>query len=147
MPGREQTESASECPVIFRSIEERVEALLDAIGDIERQRLDGGRRIDASGSDPNAAIDDEQVLDVVATAPFVHNRPLGVGPHPRRAQQMTGAIEHSARRPDVFGSGSLEDLGGAGDAVLHHGRRVVADRVVDLCRGDAVAVFQAPGRG
>src|SRR3974390_970556 len=37
------------------SVEQIGEALLDAVGDIERQRLDGRGRIDAARRDPDAA--------------------------------------------------------------------------------------------
>ena len=66
-------ETARGCPRIVRSVEECREALLHAVGDIERQSLDGGGRVHTAGGDPDAAIDDEQVLHVVAAAPFVHH--------------------------------------------------------------------------
>src|ERR1700729_3015873 len=74
------------------SVEQIGEALLDAVGDIERQRLDGRGRIDAAGGHPDAAIDDEEVLHVVATAPLVDHRALGVGAHPRGAEQVPAAV-------------------------------------------------------
>ena len=48
-------------------------------------------RIDAGRGDEDAAIDDEQVLHVVAAAPFVDHRALGIGAHAGRAQQMPAA--------------------------------------------------------
>src|ERR1700754_1901095 len=56
---------------IVSSIKEIGEALLHLIGDVERDGLDGGGRVDAAGSNENAAVDDEQVFDIVRTAPFV----------------------------------------------------------------------------
>src|SRR6185436_7535844 len=47
---------------IFSSIEQIGEALLHLIGDVERDGLDGGGRIDAARGDENAAVDDEQVF-------------------------------------------------------------------------------------
>src|SRR3977135_1029048 len=79
------------CMAIF-SVEQVGEALLDAVGDVERQRLDGRSRIDAAGGHPDAAVDDEEILHVMAAAPFVHHRTLGIGAHPRGAEQMPAAV-------------------------------------------------------
>src|SRR6478735_1270537 len=54
-----------ECSIVA-SVEQGCQALLDAVRDIERQRLDGARRIYAGRGDEDAAVDDEQVLHVVA---------------------------------------------------------------------------------
>jgi hypothetical protein len=47
------------------SIEQMGQALLHLIGDVERQGLDRGCRVHATGSDEQTAIDDEQVLHIV----------------------------------------------------------------------------------
>ena len=46
-----------------------------------------------------------------------------------------------------FAPAAVEDLRRAGDAVLHHAARVLADRVVDLRRRDAMAVLQHRVKG
>src|SRR5690242_16922188 len=74
------------------SIEQISEALLHLVGDVERDGLDGGGRIDAAGGDEHAAVDDEQVLDVVRPAPFVPHGGFGIAAHPRGAEQMPAAI-------------------------------------------------------
>src|ERR1700674_4629961 len=74
------------------SVEQIGEALLDAVGNVERQRLDGRGRIDAAGGYPDAAIDDEEVLYIMATAPFIHHRTLGVGAHARGAEQVPASV-------------------------------------------------------
>src|SRR3979490_2669435 len=79
------------CMAIF-SVEQVGKALLDAVGNIERQRLDGRGRIDAAGGHPDAAVDDEQVFYVMAAPPFIDPRPLRVGPHPRGAEQVPAAV-------------------------------------------------------
>src|SRR5882757_6012011 len=58
---------------ITSSIEQIGEALLHLIGDVERDGLDGGGRVDAARGDEQAAVDDEQILDIVRAAPFVHD--------------------------------------------------------------------------
>src|SRR5215510_2448129 len=60
-------------PCAIRSIEECGEALLYAVGNIERQSLDGGGWVHAAGGDPDAAVDDKQVFHIVAATPFVHH--------------------------------------------------------------------------
>src|SRR6476661_5003818 len=59
------------------SIEQIGEALLHLIGDVERDGLDGGGRVDAARGDEHAAVHDEQVLHVVRAAPFVDDRAFG----------------------------------------------------------------------
>src|SRR5215831_10469853 len=56
------------------SIKQIREALFHLVCDVERDRLDSGRRVDTAGGDEHAAVDDEQVLDVVRATPFVHDR-------------------------------------------------------------------------
>src|ERR1700719_1639591 len=64
--------------VMISSIEQICEAALHLVGDVERDGLDGGGRVDAAGGDEHAAVDDEEVLHVVRTAPFVDYRARGV---------------------------------------------------------------------
>src|SRR5271163_681029 len=45
-----------------RSVEQCRQALLDVIGDVERQSLDGRGRVHAARGNPDAAIDDKQVF-------------------------------------------------------------------------------------
>src|SRR5689334_13171278 len=78
---------------MMASIKEVGEALLHLIGDVERDGLDGGGRIDAARGDEQAAVDDEEVLHVVRTAPFIDHRALRVGAHARGAEQVPAAIE------------------------------------------------------
>src|ERR1700733_14645654 len=73
---------------IAASIEQIGQALLHLIGDVERDGLDGGGRVHAARRDEQAAVDDEQVFDVVRAAPFVDHRARRVGAHPRGAEQM-----------------------------------------------------------
>src|SRR5512140_3160733 len=56
---------------IISSIKEIGEALLHLIGDVERDGLNGGGRVDASRGDEHAAVDDEEILHIVRAAPFV----------------------------------------------------------------------------
>ena len=58
---------------------------------------------------------------------------------PRRWPGLFSAVREQHSR---CGAGGGQDLLGAGDAVLHHAARVLADRVVDPGRRDAVAVLQ-----
>src|SRR5215469_14306537 len=57
--------------VITSSIEQIGQAALHLIGDVERDGLDGGGRIDAARGDEHAAVDDEEILDIMRAAPFV----------------------------------------------------------------------------
>ena len=84
------------------SIEQGRQPLLDLVGDIQRQRLDGRCRVHPAGGDPDAAVDDEQVLHVVAAAPCVHHGPFRILAHPRGAQQVAGAVQDGARGVDVL---------------------------------------------
>ena len=74
------------------SIEQGRKAPLHGVGDVERQRLDRAGRVHAGRGDEDAAVDDEQVLHVVAAAPFVDHRALGIGAHARGAHQVPAAI-------------------------------------------------------
>src|SRR5689334_10631825 len=58
---------------ISASVEQMVETFLDAVGDVQGERLDRGRWVDAAGGDEQAAVDDEQVFDVVTATPGVHD--------------------------------------------------------------------------
>src|SRR3569832_415598 len=124
------------------SIKEVGEALLHLIGDVERDGLDGGGRIDAARGDEQAAVDDEEVLHVMRTAPFIDHGAFGIGAHPRSAEQMPAAIEDRRVDVDVGGAGSFENLLRPRDAMRHHLRGVLADRVVDARRRNAVTVLQ-----
>ena len=75
------------------SIEQIRQVLLDAVGDVEGQRLDGRCRVHAAGSDPDADIDDEEVLHVVAAATFIHDGSRWVRAHARGAEQMSGIVQ------------------------------------------------------
>src|SRR5271166_3666823 len=105
---------------IAASIEQIGQTLFHLVRDIERNRLDGGGRVDAAGGDEHAAVDDEEVLHVVRAAPFVHHRALGIPAHPRGAEQMPAAIGDRAVEADVARPHRSQDLLGARDAVLHH---------------------------
>src|SRR6202171_1075746 len=74
------------------SVEQIGEALLDAVGDVERQRLDGRGRVHPARGHPDAAVDDEEILHVMAAAPFIHYRTLGVDAHARGAEQVPAAV-------------------------------------------------------
>ena len=124
------------------AIEQAGQALLDAVRDVERERLDCSRRVQAGGCDGDAAIDDEQVLHVVAAAPFVHHGARRVGAHARAAHQMPTAIGQRRFVPDVVRTGSPENLAGARHRVIQHAAAVVAERVCDLRRRNAVGVLQ-----
>src|SRR6516162_7817850 len=95
---------------IAASIEQIGQALFHLIGHIERNRLDGGGRVDSAGGDEDAAIDDEEVLHVVRTAPFVHHGTLGILAHPRGAEQVPAAIGDRAVEPDVARASRGQDL-------------------------------------
>src|SRR6185437_4835939 len=56
---------------IGASVEQIGEALLDLVGDVERQRLDCRGRVHAAGRDEEAAVDDEQVLHIMRPAPAI----------------------------------------------------------------------------
>src|SRR5438128_1503655 len=76
---------------IASSIEQIGETLLHLVGDVERDRLDGRGRVDATRRHEHTAVDDEEVLHVMRTAPFIDHGARGVGPHPRGAEQMPAA--------------------------------------------------------
>src|SRR5262245_36306762 len=59
--------------------------LPDSVSTPQRERPDGGRRVDGRARGERAAVDDEQVGDVVGAVPVVDHRALRIGPHPRRA--------------------------------------------------------------
>src|SRR5882762_4589452 len=90
---------------IISSIKKIGEALLHLVGDVERDGLNGGRRVNAARGDEYAAIDDEKVLHVVRAAPFVHHGTIRVGAHAGRAEQMPAAIWDRAVDADVAGAG------------------------------------------
>src|SRR3954466_10653032 len=89
------------------SIEQIGEALLHLVGDVEREGLNGGGWIHAARGDEDAAIDDEEILDVVRAAPFVDDGAFGVGAHACRAEQMPAApwdrrVDADVARPRRF---------------------------------------------
>src|SRR6185437_5224888 len=127
---------------ISASVEQIGEALLHLVGDVERDGLDGGGRIDAARGDEHAAVDDEQVFHIVRPAPFVDHRTLGIGAHPRGAEQMPAAPGDRVVAADIGRAGGFENLSPARQSMIHHLPAVLADRVVDLRRGNAVAVLQ-----
>src|SRR5882762_821631 len=127
---------------IISSIEQIGEAALHLVGDVERNRLDGGGWIDAARGHEQAAIDDEKILHIMRTAPFVDYRTLGIGAHPRGPEQMPAAIGNRRIHADVGGAGGFENLPAPRQPVLHHLGAVLADRVVDPRRRDTVAVLQ-----
>src|ERR1700736_5237859 len=59
---------------IITSIEQIGEAALHLVGDVEGDGLDRGSRIDAARGHEHAAVDDEEILHIVRTAPFVDHR-------------------------------------------------------------------------
>src|SRR6185295_15606900 len=74
------------------SVKQIGQAALHLVGDVERDGLNGGSRVDAAGGDEHAAVDDEQVFHVMRAAPFVHHRAIGIGAHARGAEQVPAAI-------------------------------------------------------
>src|SRR5580704_18159570 len=104
------------------SVEQVGETLLHLIGDIERQRLDGGGRVHAAGGDEEASVDDEQVFHVVRTPPLVHDRAIRVGAHPGGAEKVPAAIKDRAVDADVSRLRRGEDFLRTGDTVIHHPR-------------------------
>src|SRR5437588_11148126 len=106
------------------------EALLHLVGDIERDGLNGGGRVDAAGSDEHAAVDDKEIFHVVRAAPFVHHGTIGIGAHAGGAEQMPAAVGNRAVDADVGGAGGGEHFRAARDAVVQHFSAVFADGVV-----------------
>ena len=73
--------------------------------------------------------------------PFTTERSGSVA-HARGAEQMPAAVQDRALHADIRRAGGRQDLLRARDAVVHHAQRVLADRVIDLRRGDAVPILQ-----
>src|SRR6476620_8602936 len=84
------------------SVEQCRQALLDGVGDIERQSLDGSGRVHTARGNPDAAIDDEKVSDVVAAPPLIHHRSLRIQPHACSTQQVAWAVQHGTGGRYVF---------------------------------------------
>src|SRR6266568_8097118 len=101
------------------SIEQIGETLLHLVGDVERDGLDGGGRIDSARGDENAAVDDEEILHVMRAAPFVDDGALGISPHPRGAEQMPAAPRDRRIDADVGCAGGFENLAAARERMLH----------------------------
>src|SRR6187402_461876 len=95
------------------SVEQIGEALLHLVGDVEREGLDGGGRVHTARGDENAAVDDEEVLHVVGATPFVDDGALGVGAHPRGAEQVPAAPGDRTVDADVGRAGGLQNLAAA----------------------------------
>src|SRR3954453_17464370 len=127
---------------IISSIKEIGEALLHLIGDVERDGLNGGCRVDAARSNEHAAIDDEKIFYVVRAAPLVHHGAIGIGAHARGAEQVPAAIGNRHVEVDVAGAGGGQNLLAARNPVLQHFLAVLADGIVDARRRNAVAVLQ-----
>src|SRR5882757_1828777 len=122
------------------SIEQIGKTLLHLVGDIERDRLDGRGRVDATRRHEHAAVDDEEILHVMRAAPFVDHGARRIGAHPRGAEQMPAAPWNGVVDAEVGGPGSFENFAATRQPVLHHRPAVGADRVIDFWRGNAVAV-------
>src|SRR5436190_23143334 len=105
---------------ITSSIEQIGETLLHLVGDVERDGLDGGRRIDAARGHEHAAVDDEQVLYIVRAAPFVDHGARRVGAHARGTEQVPAAIQDRVVDADIGRTGGGEDFLCPRDAVLDH---------------------------
>src|SRR5437879_1467622 len=75
-------------------------------------------------------------------APFVDHGARRVRPHPRGAEQMPAAPRDRVVDADVGSTGGFENFPSTLQPVVHHLPAVLADRVVDLRRGNAVSVFQ-----
>src|SRR5438876_2648595 len=114
------------------SVEEVGKALLDLVGDVERDRLNGRGRVHAAGGHEHAAVDDEEILHVVRAAPFVDHGAFGVGAHSCRAEQVPAAPRDRRVDADVTRPRRFENLPAARERMLHHLPAVLADRVVDL---------------
>src|SRR5216684_4280102 len=67
-----------------------------------------------------------------------HHRTLGVHAHACRPEQMPAAIQDRTIDANVGGASGRKNLLGPRDAVFDHSRTVLADRVVDTRRRDAV---------
>src|SRR5260370_15360772 len=124
---------------IASSIEQIGEALLHLIGDVERDSLDGGGRIDAARRHEHAAVNDEEILHVVRPAPFVDDRACRVGAHPRGAEQMPAAIGNRAIDAEIGGTGGFDDLTAPRQPVLKHLRAVGAAGICHPRRQNALA--------
>src|SRR3954451_8411256 len=81
---------------IISSIKKIGQALLHLVGDVERDGLNGRSRVDPARGDEHAAIHDEKILYVVRAAPFIHHRAIGIGAHPRGAEQVPAAVRDRA---------------------------------------------------
>src|SRR5215216_3435464 len=74
--------------------------------------------------------------------PFVDHGARRIGAHPRRAEQMPTTPGYRVVDADVGSTRGFENLAAARQSMLHHLSAVLTERVIDLRRGDAVAVLQ-----
>jgi hypothetical protein len=106
----------------------------------QRDGHDRGGGIHTGGGDHDAAVDDEQVQDVMRPAPFVDHGGGRVGAHLGGAQQVPGAVPDHRNRMYLNGSSGLVRLDGPRDVEVEHPPAVLADGVVDLGRRDPVRI-------
>ena len=62
--------------------------------------------------DPDATIDDEEVLHIVAASPLIHHGTVRVQAHPRCAQQVARIVQHGARQ-DMFFTPAVANISDA----------------------------------
>ena len=86
------------------------------------------------------------MLHVMAASPGIHHRALGVVAHAGSAEQMPAAVDDRANDVDMTRACGGEDLLAAIDREVEHAVGVLADRVIDLGRRDAVAILRGPDR-
>jgi len=81
----------------------------DVIGGAERQGLNRHRWVISAAGDEIAAVDDEQVRNVVRTVESVDDRRLGIVAHAAGAAVVRAAAAVVGRAgPDAFGAGGFE---------------------------------------
>ena len=112
-PMEEEASGIDLLTTFYTSIEEGSQAVLDAVGDVERERLDRPRRVHTGRSHKDAAVDDEQVFHVMAATPLVHDRTHWIDAHPRSSHQVPSALDDRGLVPHVVRPGSAQDLGGS----------------------------------
>ena len=85
-------------------------------------------RVHAGRGDEDAAVDDEQVRDVVRPAPLVDDGGGRVVAHRGGAQQVPGAVPDHRESVHLNGTGGLVRLDGPRDVEVEHPLAVLADR-------------------